>query len=608
MARTIPQIFFTLATERGERTALRRKREGTYRSISWFEMARQVRLYGQGVLNCGIEPGDGVAIMSPNCPQWAYVDLATMACGARTAPVYHTEDVATLRYILHDSASRILFLYSPELGVELIDHLATLPQLRQVVMLDGEVAHPLFVTLDEFLRSAENGSAELFAERLTAGRGDDIATLIYTSGTTGTPKGVLLSHANFLSNIDASIEAFAIGEEDECLSFLPLSHVFERMAGYYLMLIQGAVISYAESIDTVPANMAEVKPTIVVSVPRLYEKMYARILDQVLSGSWLRKQIFFGALHACKRYVQLELSGEQPGRLLSLGVKLARQVVFSKIHERLGGRLRFFVSGGAPLAAEIAEFFLAAGVPIYEGYGLSETSPVIAVNTPTAQRLGTVGRPISGTEVRIAADGEIMVRGPGVFRGYWNKAEETAEVLGDDGWLATGDIGVLDHDGYLMITDRKKDLIVTAGGKNIAPQFLENLFKGDKYLANAMVYGDGKPYLTALLVPNFDNLEAYAKYKKISYLNHCDMVNHARILDLIRRRIDRLQEALPSYQRIKRFTLISRDFSSAEGEVTPTLKVKRKVVFDHFRRELEDMYTLSAQGATDRGFCVIDNE
>jgi long-chain acyl-CoA synthetase len=326
-------------------------------------------------------------------------------------------------------------------------------------------------------------------------------------------------------------------------------------------------------------------------------------MEQVLSGYRLRKQIFFGALHASLSCVRRETAGERPGMLLQGLTRLARQLVFGKLRQRLGGRVRFFISGGAPLARDVAEFFLAVGIPVYEGYGLTETAAGIAVNTPQALRLGSVGRPFAGTEVRLAADGEILVRGAGVFAGYWQLPEETAQAF-DDGWFRTGDIGAIDGDGFLRITDRKKDLIVTAGGENIAPQFLENLLKTDKFLANAMVCGDRKPFLTALLVPNFDNLEKYARYKRINFLNHCDLVRHPRILDLVRRRIDRLQADLPPFQRIRRFALLSRDFG--KEEMTPTMKLKRRVVREHFHRTLEEMYLPRDHGVHDSGVCHVE--
>jgi long-chain acyl-CoA synthetase len=543
--------------------------------------------------------------MAPNCPEWAYIDLGALSCGAVSVPVYHTEGLSTLLHIVKDSGSRFLFVHSPLMVGELLPHLDQLPELERVILLEGEKGSPEILSRDEFLKSAEDVADAEVDRLLSQGNPDDIASIVYTSGTTGPPKGVTLTHGNFISNIKACCCLFDIGEKDECLSFLPLSHVFERMAGYYFMLYQGAAIAYAESIDSVPLNLTEARPTIVLSVPRLYEKMYARVLERVLSGRWIKKQIFFAALNSCRALVRKELAGEEPGRLHRLLAETARSVVFAPLREHLGGRLRFFISGGAPLGKEVAEFFLAAGLPIYEGYGLTETSPVIAANSPGALRLGTVGRPLDGTEVRIAEDGEILVKGPGVFQGYWGRPEATEEAL-IDGWFKTGDVGIVDADGFLAITDRKKDLIVTAGGENVAPQHLENLFKSDKFLANAMVYGDRKPYLTALLIPNLENLEAYARHKKIDFLDPCDLVNHPQVLQLIRRRIDALQEGYPSFQRIKRFTLLSRDFS--KEEMTPTLKVKRKLVTENFHKVLEEMYLPRDHGLHDSGFCVLEEE
>lgn len=607
MKKTLPRMVLKQAAKLASRTALRRKSEGAWRDISWNNLASNIRAFGEGLLALGIKSGDRVAVMAPNSPEWVYADLGSMACGAISVPVYHTEGIETILHILQDSQSRIFFIHSPLLAGELLAHLDELPRLEKIIQIEGPALSERCLTLESFLQQRKHAATHELDHRLEAGEPDDIATLVYTSGTTGPPKGVMLAHANILSNIEACRDLFAIGEEDECLSFLPLSHVFERMAGYYFMLLQGAVIAYAESLDSVPANMAEVRPTIVISVPRLYEKMYARVMERVLGGPWLKKQIFFGALKAGRTLVELEMRDEPAGALLQKTVDLARKVVFAPLRDHLGGRLRFFVSGGAPLGRDIAEFFFAVGLPIYEGYGLTETSPVIAANNPAHVRLGTVGRPIPGTEVRIAEDGEILVQGPGVFRGYWGQEEQTTEIF-LDGWFKTGDIGQIDADGFLAITDRKKDLIVTAGGKNVAPQVLENRFKSDKFIANVMVYGDRKPFLTALVVPNFDNIEKYAREQRIDFLNHCDLVNHPKLLQLIRERIDRHQANMPSFQRIKRFTLLSRDFSGSEGEVTPTLKVKRKVVAEHFHRVLEGMYLNHDHGVHDSGFCVIEQD
>lgn len=604
MNETLPRMVLSQTERLAGRTALRRKLEGVWRDISWQQLGDHIRAFGSGLIGLGIRPGERVAVMAPNGPEWVYADLGSMACGALSVPVYHTEGIDTVLHILQDSQSRFLFIHSPLVAGELLGLLDRLPHLERIIQLEGAAAGQHCLTLETFLRPRDAAAAEL-ARRIEAAEAGDIATLVYTSGTTGPPKGAMLTHANFLSNVEACSRLFDIGPEDECLSFLPLSHVFERMAGYYFMLRQGAVIAYAENFESVPSNLAEVRPTVAISVPRLYEKMYARVMERVLAGPWLKKQLFFGALKAGRALVTKEMRGEPAGLPLRKTVALARKVVFAPLRQHLGGRLRFFVSGGAPLGRDIAEFFFAVGLPIYEGYGLTETSPVIAANDPHHVRLGTVGRPLPGTEVRIAEDGEILTRGPGVFQGYWKQPEQTAAAF-DDGWFRTGDIGRIDADGFLAITDRKKDLIVTAGGENVAPQVLENLFKADKFIANVMVYGDRKPFLTALVVPNFDNIEKYAREHRIDFLNHCDLVNHPQILKLIRDRIDLHQLSMPPIQRIKRFTLISRDFSGSDGEVTPTLKTKRKVVTMHFHRVLEGMYLPQDHGDHDSGFCIVE--
>jgi long-chain acyl-CoA synthetase len=604
---TLSRMVLRQADRYGDKPALREKIDGTYTDISWHEMAEQVAAFARSLLAFGIDQGDRVAIMAPNRPEWVYADLATLSCTAISVPVYHTEGIDTLMHIVNDSGSRILFVASQLLAREVIDQWDEMKGLEKVVLLDGHLDHPDILSLDEFRKNGNTIPDGRFRQRLDAGSRDDLATLVYTSGTTGVPKGAMLTHGNILSNIEACSQLYDIKDTDTCLSFLPLSHIFERMAGYYFMLSKGVTIAYAENIDSVPLNLTEVQPQIVISVPRLYEKMFARVMERVLAGPWIRKQIFFTALIIGRAHVARRVNNQPDPLPLKIGLAIASKLVFAKLHERLGGNLRFFISGGAPLVQNVAEFFLAAGIPIFEGYGLTETSPVLAANRDGAIRLGSVGKPVSGTEIKIADDGEIIARGPGIFKGYWQKDEKTAEVL-IDGWFHTGDIGEIDTDGFLKITDRKKDLIVTAGGKNIAPQFLENLFKTDKYLANAMVYGDRKPYLTALLVPNFDNIEKYARYKKIDFLNHCDLVNHPRVLDLIRRRIDRLQGELPTYNRIKRFTLINRDFTAEEGEVTPTLKVRRKEVSANFNQVLEGMYLAEGHGIHDAGFCVIEKD
>lgn len=609
MGQTLPQMVFERIELYARQTVMRRKINGRYQDISWQEFGQTIRSFAASLVALNLQPEQQAAILAPNCPEWAFADLAIMTVGARTVPIYHTEGVKTIIHILDDAECQILFTHSAFLATEILKHREQCPALKKIILLEGHTEAEDIITLDAFLALAEQTASQQIDELLHSGRWDALATLVYTSGTTGEPKGAMLTHENILANVEAccSLTEFGIGPGDECLSFLPLSHIFERMAGYYLMLHQGVTISYAESIDTVPANLAEIKPTIVISVPRLYEKMYNRVLERVTTGPWLKKQLFFLAIKVGKGKVAREQQDLSPTVLQTALFDIFDKLVFSKIKERLGGRLRYFVSGGAPLVKGIAEFFLAAGVPIYEGYGLTETSPVIAVNYPGRHRIGTVGPPLKNLQVKIAEDGELLVKGPSVFQGYWKKPERTAENL-QDGWFHTGDIALLDAKGFLTITDRKKDIIVTAGGKNIAPQALENELKADKYISGVMIYGDQRPYLTALVVPDFESLQKYADYKHIDFLDHCDLVNHPQILNLIRRRIDKIQHTLPSYQQIKRFTLLSRDFSSEKGEVTPTLKIKRNIVGKRFANVIEDLYRAEGETIYETSFCIVDEE
>ncbi len=605
MGQTLPQMVFSRVTIYGDQTVMRRKKSARYQDISWRQLGNQIRAFGHSLMALGLKPQQQVGIMAPNCPEWAFADLAIMAAGGHTVPVYHTEGLKTITYILADAECRFLFTHSPMQADKLLQLRSELPQLEKIILLEGTAQADEVLSLQEFLQLGERFENQLFEQQLAQGQRQDLATLVYTSGTTGDPKGAMLSHDNILSNLEACCQLIEISHQDECLSFLPLSHIFERMAGYYLMLHQGVTIAYAESIDTVPANLAEIKPTIVLSVPRLYEKMYNRVLERVTTGPWLKKQLFFLAINLGKQKVAREQAGQPLPWLQEKLLEVFDKLVFTKIKERLGGRLRFFVSGGAPLVKDIGEFFLAAGVHIYEGYGLTETSPVIAVNYPGQHRLGSVGPALQNLDVQLAEDGELLVKGPSVFNGYWKQPEKTAEAL-VDGWFHTGDIAEIDTAGFITITERKKDLIVTAGGKNVAPQEIENRLKTDKYISSLMVYGDRRPYLTALVVPDFDALQKYAEFKKIDFLDHCDLVNHPQILSLIRRRIDQLQTAVPSYRQIKRFTMLSRDFSSEQGEVTPTLKIKRNIVGRRYASLLEDLYRPEGEDIHDSSYCVID--
>ena len=458
-------------------------------------------------------------------------------------------------------------------------------------------ANATFAGTDTTLNAVEAaGQAAKTEERIARYRSDalrvapdDVATIIYTSGTRGEPKGAMLTHDNIYSIVQAVIDVIPWSRDDVFLSFLPLSHVFVRTVGHYLLMVVGVSIAYAESIDTIVTNFQEVRRTIAVSVPRVYEKIYARVLENALAGGAVRKRIFFWARAVADRWADVKLTGRQPRGSLAAQYSVAQKLVFSKLKARVGGRLRFFVSGGAPLAPDINKFFYAAGLTILEGYGLTETSPIMCCNTPAHFRIGTVGRPVRGVQVTIAPDGEILTRGPHVMRGYYNKPLATCEVIDADGWFHTGDIGEL-HDGFLSITDRKKDLIVTAGGKNIAPQPIENRVKTNKYVSQAVMIGDGRKYPILLVVPNFEQLEKWAKLENLRWTDRQQLLAHPAVKAKVEKEALSRLTGLASYETPKRVGLLESDFSIEGGELTPTLKVKRRVIDKRYRALIDSLY------------------
>jgi long-chain acyl-CoA synthetase len=440
-------------------------------------------------------------------------------------------------------------------------------------------------------RPALQADPEAVRKRAAEVKETDLATLIYTSGTTGDPKGVMLTHRNLVSNTVASSQVFAaMGKDDVALSFLPLCHVFERMSGHYLMLLQGVSIAYAESVEKVPANMAEVRPTVMCSVPRLYEKMYARVHEKVASDPPLRQKIFRWAVGVGREMFRHQIDRTTPGLLLRAQFALADKLVFSKIKERTGGRLKLFVSGGAPLAREIAEFFGAAGLLILEGYGLTETSPVITVNRPDAIKPGSVGLPIKDVEVKIAPDGEILTRGPHVMKGYFKKPDATAEAIDPEGWFHTGDIGVIDERGFLTITDRKKDIIVTSGGKNIAPQPIERLLKSSPLVGEVVMIGDRRNFPIALVIPAFEALEKWAREKSLSFASREELIARPEVVALYEQTVKETTGHLAQFERIKKIALLPREFSIETGELTPKLSVKRRVVEQKYKDVIDRLY------------------
>jgi long-chain acyl-CoA synthetase len=527
------------------------------------------------------------------------MDLATLCAGGLTVPIYTTLVSDQVGYIIDDSDAKIVVVSNAGQWKKIEPLRNGLDKVRHYVTMEKEAPEGV-MTFEELIekgKKAEAESPELFDELVAKVKPDDEASLIYTSGTTGVPKGVVLTHDNFLSNVKTVREIIEFTDKDTMLSFLPLSHVLERMVTFTYFYV-GASVAYAESIETLAQNFLEIRPHIMVSVPRVFEKIYTKVMDQVLSSPSLRRKIFFWALKTGKRYSALKLSGETIPGGLSFKRKLADKLVFSKIKAKTGGRVRFFVSGGAPLSKDIAEFFHAIGIVILEGYGLTETSPVLAVNTFDHLRFGTVGKPIPGVEIRIAPDGEILAKGPNIMKGYYKKEVETREVL-EGGWFHTGDIGHLDEDGFLVITDRKKDLLVTSGGKNVAPQPIENLLKTSSYIVNAVVLGDRRRFVSALVVPDFEKLTEYAKANRIDFQNQEELARNSRINQFLQTEVDRSTPHLASYEKIKKIAVLPRDFEIEKGEITPTLKIRRKNVELEYGDVIESLYR-DEQG-NDRG-------
>jgi long-chain acyl-CoA synthetase len=589
---TLTQIFFNAVEQHDQPAAYQFKKDGRYHPISHKDVLRRVRHISLGLEAIGVKRGDRVGIMSENRPEWALADWACLCSGMTDVPVYPTLPAEQIVHPLNDSGAAALFVSTAEQAAKAKQVRGELKSVRTVISFADSKPDGADITLAELeakgatLDSAEKAAA-FKAAALTV-QPDDLATLIYTSGTTGLPKGVMLTHDNIHSNVTASRKNVPVTAGEVALSFLPLSHIFERM-GDYLFFSCGVSIAYAESIDTVPLNLSEVRPHFCMSVPRLFEKMYARVLENAVSGGAVKAAIFKWAVAVADKWADEKLAGREPGGMLAWKYGIATKLVFSKLQERTGGRLRYFVSGGAPLNPSINKFFYAAGLKILEGYGLTETSPVIAVNSDDAFRIGSVGKCVDGVEVRIAADGEILTRGPHVMKGYYNRPDATAECIDADGWFHTGDVGVLE-DGFLRITDRKKDIIVTAGGKNIAPQPIENRMKANKYVSQAVMIGDKRKFPAVLVVPNWDNLEKWAGLKNIIWTDRKQLLAMPTIQAKMDEEVRSTLTGLASFESPKKIGLLEHDFSIERGELTPKLSVKRKVIDSQYKPLIDSLY------------------
>jgi long-chain acyl-CoA synthetase len=590
---TLTQLFFDALAKFSNPAALRYKRDGAWVDVSHALLHEQVRHASLALLDLGVQRGDRVGILSENRPEWALADYACLCAGMADVPIYPTLPAEQMVHILNDSGAVALFVSTPEQAAKIARIRPDVPSLRTVVSFTSPAPVGCDVTMTEFMaRGAALDSparAELWKATALETQPDDLATLIYTSGTTGLPKGVMLTHDNLYSNVFASLLVLNPREGDVALSFLPLSHIFERNSGHYMMLAGGCTIAYAESIEAVAANLGEVRPTILVSVPRIYEKLYARIMEGGNTGSALKKSIFQWSLTVADEWADVFLAKRPIGGLLAFKYAIAQKLVFSKIQARLGGRLRVACSGGAPLASTINKFFVAAGLTLVEGYGLTETSPVISVNRLDNIRVGTVGELVSGVEVAIAEDGEILTRGPSVMKGYYRNPAATSEAIDGEQWFHTGDIGTM-QDGFLRITDRKKDIIVTAGGKNIAPQPIENAVTSNAFVNQAVMIGDKRKFPVMLVVPAWDQLLKWTAHKGIASGDLSALLRDPAVIDKLDREVRSEMVGLAKFEAPKKIALLEHEFTIEGGELTPKLSVKRRVINDKYKGLIDALY------------------
>ena len=585
---TLVDVFNYVARKHKRPDTLNYKSGGSWISVSSDEMLQRAKSIAAGLHAIGVAPGDRVAILSDSRVEWTLTDAGSIFAGTIDVPIYPTLTPPQVRYILNDSGSSVLFLANREKFDELKDALGECPQVKHVVFFEPEgvtAAEGLTLAqLEEKGRELEPGVIDR-----TVAKPDDLATIIYTSGTTGEPKGVMLTHSNLVSNLVDSSGHLSFGEHDIALSVLPLSHVFERQA-MYMYLHQGMAVYFAESLQTIGPNLREVRPTVLVGVPRIFEKIYARIRERAAEAGKVSAALLEWSISVAREYAKHVIAHEPVPAFLKLQHWIASKLVFSKWQWAFGGRMRLLVSGGAALPEDLSYIYTGAGIPIVQGYGLTETSPVITTSKIEDIRPGTVGKAIPNVDIRIAEDGEIEVRGPNVMQGYYNKPEETRAVFTSDGWFKTGDIGALEKDGFLRITDRKKELFKTSGGKYIAPQPIEQAIKGSRFVNQVVLIGAERKFPAALIVPVWEQLESYCKLKGIEVKSRSELCHHPRIVDLIQRQIDALTPNLAKYEKIKKVALLENELTIEGGELTPTLKVKRRVIDDKYRDVIEKIY------------------
>jgi long-chain acyl-CoA synthetase len=604
---SIPAILKDNARKYSGRTAISYKKRGVFLSLTYEEFYERVLMLARGLKKSGVKPGDRVAIFSENRLGWAISDFGIQSAGAITVPIYATNTGNQAAYVINHCEAKVVFVSTKSQYEKLFSIRDQIPNVELIISYErfmGERSFPVYTQyqLSEVstpLSESDRLEIEGEIERI---KQQDIITIIYTSGTTGVPKGVLLTQRNILVNATHGISRVGRGvtkEPQTFLSFLPLSHVLERTGGYYTTLLSGNHVAFAENVQKVMENMMEIRPTNMVSVPRLFEKIYSRVYENVHQASTFKRNLFHRAVEVGRQYVIKKYVTGEPLGMLEFQYKFFDRLVFKKVRERFGGKLKYFICGGAPLDKTINEFMWIIGLPVFNGYGLTETSPAITLSSYDVIRFDSVGKPLDETEVKLAEDGELYVKGPQVMAQYYKNEDATRETL-EDGWFKTGDIARIDEQGYIYIIDRKKEIIVTAGGKNIAPQPIENEMKLDKYISQAFVYGDRKPFLVALLTPNIERLIDLGRELELNYIDIEELVTHNKVMEVYAERVEALNSTLPPYKTIKRFALLPRDFSIEGGELTPTLKLKRKEIYNTYKDTIEELYMKAGNGLAGR--------
>lgn len=599
--KTLTEVFYYQVSQRGPQTALRHRRDGRYVDISWAAFGDAVRSFSRGLAALGLKKGETVALLCHNRPEFAYADFGILSAGGITVAIYTSSTAHDIAYIINHSEARYLVIDNLEHWERIAPLRAEWSKLQKIILIEGAdtVPGPDIVSFAEVCRlGAQLSGSALAAWEATRAQiqPEDTIAIVYTSGTTGPPKGAMLSHRNVLFVCEHSFEVYSELTGDEVyISYLPLAHVLERVGGQFYPIYLGSVIGYAQKLETVAEDIKEIRPTVVLGVPRFFEKIYNRVMAGLEAASPRKQRIFSWARRVGRSYFTLRKSKRWPNPWLFLQYLVAHQLVFKRFHQSLGGRVRVLVSGGAPLNKTIGEFFFDVGLVILEGYGATETTAPATVNRIESLAFGTVGLPIPGVEIRLAEDGEILIRGGNVFKGYFKDPVTTAQAL-SDGWYHSGDIGRFDEAGRLVITDRKKDLIITAGGKNIAPQNIENFFKRDSYVAEMVVIGDRRKYLTALIVLNSDMVKEFAAKNNWTYPNYGELLRHPRVRALAETIVAERNRDLASHEQIKKFVLIPHEFTIEAGELTPTMKVKRKVIAEKYRDLIDSMYEKEYSG------------